>query len=443
MAADILSINALHRKTADNRKKRKVQLALRDSAIAQHAATAVALDSYTAVIAGLDSDIQNFVSSFDYMDSHHLYWNNNDHYDIGNYYAFKCGIKRLCNYGSITNNFAVVNTSGSHLQCGQSCTFTVPAGVTRMGITGTAPGGPTPGANCCGGNFGGPYGSFISTILCVTQGDQFLFCSGCSFCCFYYCCGYQLCCSHPSWMCVTGGTTFTAGDKICLRSPNPYKCVEMKNRGYDAFARCGSQLAYNDGYNSCVRGGGCCCHTYWMGICMCGECGNSICNEGNNRGCIYFGCRSENVAQGYGRCLSGVYFQCDLYGTEGCHNCCCDNNPSGTQCRNAIFMCTNICNKQVQGSCFPWWGGWPGGWHCNNCYTAWHPNHPYGLAVGVQTSNCEVNHCMTQCCPSCLCKACCNQRCFPGYGGYSGMMCGGSTGYQDMGRHGAWCIQYC
>ena len=435
MAVDILSVNALHRKTANNRKERKVQLALRDSAIAAQGATNTYIDSWNTVIAGLDSDITNFSQTYENFDSFHLYWNTNTHYETGSYYAFRCGIKRLCNYGAITGNFSVLNTSGSHMQCGQSCTWTVPGGVSRVGVTGTAAGGTSKGMNCCGGDNGGPLGSYISTIFCVEPGDIFCFCSGCAYCCFYYCCGYSIECSGSSYVC-TSGSGIGSGC-ICLRSPSPYACVEMKNRGAENIARCGG---IRDGcYYSCIMGGGCCCHAmFWGGKCMCNTCGNSICTD-NNWACQYFGCRSNATSYDCQRVMSGVSFQRDLYGMNGCCQCC-----SNDVCCNAVYVTPALTNKMVPNSCFPWMGGWQGGWVCDNCWSIRRITHPYGLSVGIQTVDCNCVTCWNQCCPACIHRANQNYYCYPGYGGSNGLYCGGATNYYaDMGRHGAWCVQYC
>lgn len=448
MAVDILSVNALHRKTANNRKERKVQLALRDSAIEAQGATQTYIDSWNAVIAGLDSDITNFVGDYDYLDSFHAVWNSASHYDYGNYNAFRYGIKRLCDYGAITSNFAVDNTSGAWGQCGSSCSFTVPAGVSRLGVTGTAPGGPGKMGNCCAHHYGGPYGSFISMILCVTPGDSLIFCSGCSYCCMPYCCNYDLYQSCPSYICSVSGSLGASQLVVCMSSPHPYGCVETRNRLFENIEQCGgipgtSGCCGPTCYASCqggLAGGGCCCFTFYFdGQCLCNECGHTICHPGNNGGCVIFGCMSQNYTMSQVGCLNGARFQRDLYGDTGQCTLC-----DMTRYRCPIVTGTGIDAKIVQGSCFPWMGGWPGGWACNNCHKANLINHPYALAVGLTSTDCHCSLCWSQCCSGCCGASCQSQRCFPGYGASAMLTCGGYTAmYQDLGRRGAWCVQYC
>ncbi len=440
MAVDILSVNALHRKTANNRKERKVQLALRDSAIAAHAQTGQYIDSWNTVIQGLDSDITNFTVDTSTYDCFHAAWNSNDHYDYGHFAAMRYGIKRLCHFGSITGHFGVYNDGGSWGVCGSNCTFTVPAGVSRMHVVGTAPGGPSKMVNCCGNTNTGPYGSFLAATFCVTPGEIYCFCAGCACCCQPYCCGYDLYTSCPSTMCKHNNYM-----AICLRSPNPYACVEMKNRGWGRVMRdqpgCAGSANYvgNLCYSSCGNcPGGCCCiNMWWMTYCMCGQCGTSVCQDGNNWGCMLYGCEQSQYGN---RCLSGWDFQRDLYGYNG--NCACSNQVA--DCCQAVHICSTFRNSLVPNSCFPWYGGWTGGWTCNNCIANYAPNHPYALAVGLTTADISCNMCWTNHCCGYYYRAECQIRCFPGYGGSPALACGGYNNiYSDPGRRGAWCVQYC
>ena len=138
-------------------------------------------------------------------------------------------------------------------------------------------------------------------------------------------------------------------------------------------------------------------------------------------------------------CLNGARFQRDLYGDTGQCTLC-----DMTRYRCPIVTGTGIDAKIVQGSCFPWMGGWPGGWACNNCHKANLINHPYALAVGLTSTDCHCSLCWSQCCSGCCGASCQSQRCFPGYGASAMLTCGGYTAmYQDLGRRGAWCVQYC
>lgn len=72
---------------------------------------------------------------------------------------------------------------GNYFRCGNDCSFTVPAGVSKVQFDAWGPGAPSWGAQCCGGSPWGGSGSFMSTTLDVTPGDIYCLKAGCAICC--------------------------------------------------------------------------------------------------------------------------------------------------------------------------------------------------------------------------------------------------------------------
>ena len=81
------------------------------------------------------------------------------------------------------NGFKVCDTSG-YFRCGNSCLFTVPAGVTQVQFQLWGHGGGNSGQCCCGGSPWGPTGSYVMANVTVTPGEQFCLISGCAYCCY-------------------------------------------------------------------------------------------------------------------------------------------------------------------------------------------------------------------------------------------------------------------
>jgi hypothetical protein len=83
-----------------------------------------------------------------------------------------------------STGFKVCDTN-AQFNCGATCTWTVPSGVTRARFQLWGAGG---GANkapcCCGDAPFGSTGAYASVIIPVTAGNSYVICSGCAFCCF-------------------------------------------------------------------------------------------------------------------------------------------------------------------------------------------------------------------------------------------------------------------
>lgn len=434
MAVDILSVSALHRTVEAKRDQVREQHRLRDSALAAVVADSAIVDSYNSLIDSVDSYITNFGSqSYGFQfDSYHSKYYGSGGEGIGGELNQKyLGIKRLCHYGAITSHVSIANTTTEY-NCGQCCQVTVPAGVTRMGVTAIAPGGPSKMSNCCGFGAPGPTGHFASYIMQVSEGDVFAFCAGCANACRPYCCGYGLEKSCPTTHCSISGTYGTAM-LVCLKSPDPWYCTEDRNRKWaNINARCPGTTNLTGPY--CCSGENCYSISYLGTQCMCPQCGTSGCMDGNDHGCFQFGnCSQENAEN---QCYGELPFQPDRLGDGGiayCNSTAMDQDPYFNSIASAGI---------VPGSCYKVKGGWTGGMNRNNCWMGYMPPSPYGVSVLACDTSCR--YCWTNCCPGCMYAAQCNIRCAPGLGGSPNLACGGTTGmYSDRGRMGAVCVQFC
>jgi hypothetical protein len=89
----------------------------------------------------------------------------------------------------------------SYNRCQSTCTWVVPAGVTKAGFQLWGGGGGSSSGCCCGGHPGGSTGEFVSVIMDVTPGDSYILCNGCNNCCLGRQGGIQL---TSGISCVTG-----------------------------------------------------------------------------------------------------------------------------------------------------------------------------------------------------------------------------------------------
>ena len=114
---------------------------------------------------------------------------------------------------SSTNKLKVCGTSWQYGE-GATCTWTVPAGASRVKFQVWGAGGGTNPACCCGGMTFGGTGAYAEMVICATPGDQYTVCAGCS------CCTY--CCSNspPSYGCMSGVT----GNGICCLKADGSHC---------------------------------------------------------------------------------------------------------------------------------------------------------------------------------------------------------------------------
>ena len=99
----------------------------------------------------------------------------------------------------------------SQFNCGATCTWTVPAGITRARFQLWGAGGGSGSMNCCGGSPFGSTGAYASVIIPVTAASTYTICSGCAYCCFpQYKTSQGRVPGCPSWVTGTGLCNFCA-----------------------------------------------------------------------------------------------------------------------------------------------------------------------------------------------------------------------------------------
>lgn len=280
---------------------------------------------------------------------------------------------------SWTGGVLVCDTSGLW-NCGASCTWTVPAGVTcaRFQIWGAGAG--TGFVCCCGYTPFGGTGAYASVIIPVSAGWTYTLCAGCAFCC-----------------CATaGGTNDVDGCASWVTGCNLNNfCAE----GGEGSIFC--QLV-----TRCVLGSSLCnwCASF-LGGCVCSN-QNSVC----------FG-----AVQGGGQ------------GGVGAPACCFDNGfPMISSCKTYFGSATGGTVYGIRGSF---------GSIAVNCNGTIRVQHPpiYGFpndscCCCIITGNYASGWCRS---------AQQNILRIPGAGGFAHFKCGGGTGNAgDRGKFGMVCVSF-
>lgn len=262
--------------------------------------------------------------------------------------------------GNFDSGFKVCDTSG-YYRCGNSCSWTVPSGVTcaRFQIWGA--GAITASSCCCGFSPIGATGAYASVIMPVTAGNTYTLCGGCAYCC-YAARGQTTVQSCPSYVTGSGLSNF------CAEGGKAGVFCEMKVRG-----SCGVNAC-----NYCIyQAGSSCICTSGSDVCMHDNQGGYTCTYYDGSGLNIIG--ACNTYQGtattgdiYG--IRGAYHKlaemgggveicikhAPIYGFEsssGCH--CCISTP-GVAGYNR-----SACSGYMQ---IPGGGGWAG-FTCAGCNT--------------------------------------------------------------------------
>ena len=164
-----------------------------------------------------------------------------------------------------TGTILVCATDGTYWRCGASCTFTVPAGTTRVRFELWGPGGGTGSTCCCGVVPFGMTGAYASVILCnVPAGCAYTVCAGCSVCCYV----------ARTTMNAEGGASYVTGYglcNLCARGGSANMCVRMLE--YNEHCWPGPPQLFSDQYKSWD----CCCLN--IGACLCNS-GSDTCING-------------------------------------------------------------------------------------------------------------------------------------------------------------------
>jgi len=227
-----------------------------------------------------------------------------------------------------SQGFKVCDTS-TQFNCGATCTWTVPSGVTRARFQLWGAGG---GANkapcCCGDAPFGSTGAYASVIIPVTAGCSYVICSGCAFCCFgSTTSGAQRIPGCPSW--VTG----------------PGLCNFCANGGQGALGH------WMSAYGGSLSG------PCYLGTLNCT--GQSICNQGGDT-CMTGSCSSGGIIQytpgaSYFGTTTSVTSPSIVYGIRGMWPLMCwSTNNYGYQCHPPIYGFESIsrCNPSYSsGNC--------------------------------------------------------------------------------------------
>ena len=161
--------------------------------------------------------------------------------------------------GGVSGSICVCNADGTS---GNSCTWTVPAGVTMARFQIWGAGTPSAGSACCGGSKFGGTGAYASVMMPVTEGCQYVICAGgtTSACSYYdysvdistfagcssYVTGYGLCnfCAEggePSTICMMR-TMDVSG---CLQSWNSCMFVDPPHVTMSCLGYCGHFIMCN------------------------------------------------------------------------------------------------------------------------------------------------------------------------------------------------------
>jgi hypothetical protein len=262
---------------------------------------------------------------------------------------------------SMTNRIKVCGAGGSwYCGVGASCTWTVPAGATKAKFQLWGGGmGSNPGC-CCGGSPGGVTGAYAEAVLCVTPGEQYTICAGCS--CTQFCCSN----STPGPGCMSGVT----GPGIC--------CLKADGAS-------GSDINCNalNGVRSAI-GSGAACRRYQNIYCT--DSGPCWCSS--NEYCFTSSCGTCGVVPVYPNCCSGscacscINDTRAVAGEQGSVRThrgligggCLDTNNYGYHVRPPVI--DSDTGKLFTGGCMC--GSFTSGSCCGGCLAAgwtWHPGH--------------------------------------------------------------------
>jgi len=94
-----------------------------------------------------------------------------------------CLIPQMCD-NTTSNSLCIRDFTSGCFRCGNTASWTVPAGVTCAQFQLWGPGGGTSSVCCCGGSPFGATGAYASVIMPVTPGSVYTLTAGCAYCCY-------------------------------------------------------------------------------------------------------------------------------------------------------------------------------------------------------------------------------------------------------------------
>jgi hypothetical protein len=257
------------------------------------------------------------------------------------------------------SNYVKVCGTGDTWKCGEgaTCTWTVPAGASRVKFQVWGAGfGSNPGC-CCGGDMGAHTGAYSEVTMDATPGESYTLCAGCS--CRRSCCSN----TSPGEGCMSGVT----GPGIC--------CLKSDG-GHCNNANCGSMNAMRCcfGLSACQRNQNPYCTD--SGVCWCS----------NSEYCYDNSCDSCGIIPVYPACCDNVSCYCSCacadrnssmgatYGHRGMHGGGCFNTgfcgyhirppvidaDTGSQYEGGCW-CLNFAGENCMGGCLGHaWDSHPG-----------------------------------------------------------------------------------
>lgn len=228
-----------------------------------------------------------------------------------------------------TNNaICVYDSASGFYRCGGSCTWTVPAGATRVRFELWGAGSGSGSPNCCGHYPWGPNGAYATVIINAVPGCQYTLCAGCAHCCCLYCCQTTDVSGCPSYVTGFGLTNF------CAQGGCGEYCTVM------CYANPGNPFCRYQGLGQA-----------YAGMCICG--GWSMCFSNSCASCsplprafvlarTFYGTATTGTVLGYPSMTSADCWDTNNYG------CIC----SAPQLLPTGVVSTVICDGYTSGTCF-------------------------------------------------------------------------------------------
>ena len=233
---------------------------------------------------------------------------------------------------SPTGCLCVLDSDGSRLRCGAGCTWTVPAGTSKVQFQLWGPGAHTNNGMCCAGSPSGANGAYATVIIDATPGDSYTLCAGCAACCYGYCSQGHIAC---------GSSTYVNGNGIsglCAESGYSRISCGMKDL-HGSISQCrwrGQGSSDQSGPCICGSGGWYCFDN------SCASCGEVPFTPSNDN--TYAGTSTSGTVYGLPAIWAGGCFDTNHYGymksppvIGPCHTVqsnseCCYSFSSGSCC---------------------------------------------------------------------------------------------------------------
>ena len=267
-------------------------------------------------------------------------------------------------------------------QCGCSCTWTVPAGVTCAKFQMWGAGSGSGGGQYCGGSSYGSTGAYAMVRIPVKAGCSYTLCAGCAYCCM------------PS-------TNSQGRVQGCPSYVDGYGLLRVCAEG-----GVGSKVNWQGNVGSF--------NMYKQTSACCGDSGSCICNQGTNY-CFDNSCA---ICQG------------PIDYTPGSGYCGCVTHP------DAYTSLENVANM---GIVYGIPGIWPKICYDTNHY-GWQQHAP--IFCFADETKCCYSWSSGTCCGR-QCQGCCGYMQVPGAGGWASNVMGGNNGLcGDMGKGGMVCVSY-